>query len=114
VTNSTHLSESEEPLLVPDARPLDHDVVLLHLPVVRKPAHGIDGLVGQVVSVKEKHQDGVQSFPTISIEAVDQVRLCFLVSSASLKRCSKLQDNNSSRNSQCSGPRNFLIGLRTR
>ncbi len=39
---------------MPDARPLDHDVVLLHLSVVGKPAHRIDGFVSQVVSVKNK------------------------------------------------------------
>ncbi len=36
-----------------DAGALDHDEVLLDLSVVGEPAHGVDGLVSQVVP--EKH-----------------------------------------------------------
>jgi hypothetical protein len=41
--------EGEDALLVSDAGTLDHDEVLLDLSVVREPAHGVDGLVSQVV-----------------------------------------------------------------
>ncbi len=41
--------EGEDTLLVSDAGALDHDEVLLDLSVVGEPAHGVDGLVSQVV-----------------------------------------------------------------
>jgi hypothetical protein len=41
--------EGEDSLLVSDAGALDHDEVLLDLSVVGEPAHGVDGLVSQVV-----------------------------------------------------------------
>merc|ERR1719464_326278 len=42
-------SQSKDPLLRPDAASLDHDEVLFDFTVVRESAHGVDGLVGQVV-----------------------------------------------------------------
>jgi hypothetical protein len=45
--------EGEDTLLVSDAGALDHDEVLLDLSVVGEPAHGVDGLVSQVVP--ERH-----------------------------------------------------------
>jgi hypothetical protein len=41
--------EGEDALLVSDAGALDHDEVLLDLSVVGETAHGVDGLVSQVV-----------------------------------------------------------------
>jgi hypothetical protein len=41
--------EGEDTLFVSDAGALDHDEVLLDLSVVGEPAHGVDGLVSQVV-----------------------------------------------------------------
>ena len=41
--------ESDAPLLGADAAALDHDEVLLDLPVVGEAAHRVDGLVGQIV-----------------------------------------------------------------
>ena len=41
--------ESDAPLLGTDAAALDHDEVLLDLPVVGEAAHRVDGLVGQIV-----------------------------------------------------------------
>jgi hypothetical protein len=41
--------EGEDALLVSDAGALYHDEVLLDLSVVGEPAHGVDGLVSQVV-----------------------------------------------------------------
>merc|ERR1719464_2409120 len=43
------LSQSKDPLLRPDAASLDHDKILFDFTVVRESAHGVDGLVGQVV-----------------------------------------------------------------
>ena len=47
--NPFYLSEGEQALLVPDAGPLNHDEVLLHLTVVRETAHRVNRLVGQIV-----------------------------------------------------------------
>jgi hypothetical protein len=41
--------EGKDALLVSDAGALDHDEVLLDLSVVGEPAHGVDGLISQVV-----------------------------------------------------------------
>ena len=43
------LPQGEDALLGSDAAALDHDEVLLHLTVVGEAAHGVDGLVGDVV-----------------------------------------------------------------
>ena len=42
--------ESEEPLLVTDARPLDEKEVLLHLSVVRESTHRVNGFISQVIT----------------------------------------------------------------
>ena len=41
--------QGEHPLLRTNTATLDHQEALLHLAVVRKAAHGVDGLVGQIV-----------------------------------------------------------------
>lgn len=43
------LSESEEALLVTDASSLNHNVVLLHLAVVRESTHRVYRFVGQII-----------------------------------------------------------------
>ena len=48
-----YLSEGEQALLVPDAGPLDHDKVLLHLTVVGETAHRVNRLVGQIVPAEK-------------------------------------------------------------
>ena len=43
------LAEGQHPLLGADAGALEHDEVLLHLAVVGEAAHGVNGLVRQVI-----------------------------------------------------------------
>merc|ERR1740129_1194976 len=43
------LSQSEDTLLGSNTTSLDHDKVLLDQTVMGEPAHGVDGLVGQIV-----------------------------------------------------------------
>lgn len=46
---NTNLSQGEDALLGPDAASLDHDKVLLDQAVMGESAHGVDGLVSQVI-----------------------------------------------------------------
>ena len=46
---SHYLPQGEDTLLGSDAASLDHDKVLLDLAVMGESAHGVDGLVGQIV-----------------------------------------------------------------
>ena len=43
------LPEGEDPLLGTNTATFHHQETLLHLPVVRKATHGIDGLVGEII-----------------------------------------------------------------
>ena len=43
------LPEGENPLLGTNTATLHHEKTLLNLAVVREAAHGVDGLVGQIV-----------------------------------------------------------------
>lgn len=43
------LTESQDALLGSNATSLDHDEILLHLTIMGEAAHGVDGLVGQIV-----------------------------------------------------------------
>ena len=43
------LPEGQDPLLGSNATSLDHDEVLFNLSVMGEAAHGVDGLVSQVV-----------------------------------------------------------------
>ena len=43
------LPEGEDPLLGTDTAALHHQETLLHLTVVRKATHGVDGLVGEII-----------------------------------------------------------------
>ena len=60
--NPFYLSEGEQALLVPDAGPLNHDEVLLHLTVVRETAHRVNRLVGQIVPAQ-----GLKNLTTLCI-----------------------------------------------
>ena len=49
VIYNIYLSQSEDALLGSNTTSLDHDKVLLDQTVMGEPAHGVDGLIGQVV-----------------------------------------------------------------
>ena len=49
VIYNIYLSQSEDTLLGSNTTSLDHDKVLLDQTVMGEPAHGVDGLIGQVV-----------------------------------------------------------------
>ena len=49
------IPEGEDPLLVADGGALDHEEVLLHLAVVGEAAHGVNGLVSQIVTGIKKN-----------------------------------------------------------
>ena len=44
------LAEGQHPLLGPDAGALEHQEVLLDLPVVGEATHGVDGLVSEIIT----------------------------------------------------------------